>query len=208
MDQSNEAHSHPATADESQNVHETTYYPGNRGRASLELAKLFSRGSIPMAPSNYIQQLISRIRVPKGIRISDEGLHRLRQCLEITPKSTKEMRRLIGGINYANSVFNFTDSPSRFGELMKPLHESVSMKTFKYTEESARSVMELKSRIRNHHTPFVDIDSLLDEHHILVITTDACDSGVGARHSFRDTKEPRGHDQRRGLSGNGLPCIE
>lgn len=114
-----------------------------------------------------------------GVRLSDEGLERLRACLETLPKTTKEMRRLIGGILYASNAFDFTDEPSKFGKLMKPMHAATSLKIFRMNDDIKSSIAELKTRIRNTPRLFANPKTLLDEEHILIITTDASDSGTG-----------------------------
>ena len=115
-----------------------------------------------------------------GVRLSEEAVSKLKRCLESTPKTTKDMRRMIGGIMYASNAFDFKDRPSLFGSLMQPLHRSVSAKPFKLTPEIESSLAELKNRISNTEMTYSNPKTLLSEGQTLVIMTDASDKGVGA----------------------------
>ena len=113
-----------------------------------------------------------------GIRFSDEGMEKLRKCMDIRPRSCREMRRLIGGILYAQIAFDCTDSPSTFGSLMGPLHRATTVKPFRYTEEIAAAITELRRRIKNPTTGYCNPGAMTKG--TLVITTDASDTGIGA----------------------------
>ena len=115
-----------------------------------------------------------------GIRLADCGIEKLKSVLDMLPKTSKEMRRLIGGINYASNAFDFTDNPSLFGKVMQPLHHSISSKPFRCTDKIVDSLKQLQLRIRNNPLIFSNPTGLIDENHILVICSDASDRGVGS----------------------------
>jgi transposase InsO family protein len=142
--------------------------------ALKEMGKDVSNKSVT-DPSPEIE-CIGFVFGPTGCRISDQGIEKLRAALGKTPKTMKDMRGLIGSIQYAKSVFTHSGRPSEVAEYLAKLLKFVAGKRFVYDPEIKAVQAELMKRINPVYQEFTDHS---DESH-LVITTDASDYGVGA----------------------------
>ena len=114
-----------------------------------------------------------------GICFTDEAIQKLKTALTMRPKSSKDMRRIIGSVTYASSAITLFPI-SKLGDTMKPLHQSISGKQFRFSDEITRSLDLIAASITNAPVPYTELEHLVDEHHILVINTDASDAGTGA----------------------------
>jgi transposase InsO family protein len=103
-------------------------------------------------------------------------VEKLRAALLKTPKSMKDMRGLIGSIQYAKSIFDHQGRPSEVAECLAKLLKYVAGKKFTYQTEIKTIQHDLIKRIKPIHQEFPDES----ENYRLVITTDASDYGVGA----------------------------
>lgn len=119
---------------------------------------------------------------PVGIKLSKEGIEKLKIALSTIPKTMKDARRLVGSLQYAHTAFDIRHSPALFGELMHPILALVRNdgSRLKMTDEAKRSIEQFNSLITNEGVIFSNPCYLIDEDHILVITTDASDLGVGS----------------------------
>ncbi len=144
-----------------------------------------------------------------GMCLSQEGIQRLKTALNKAPKSNKELRRLIGSIQYASNVFDFGDNLCLFGELMRPLNRAVNVKPFRMTDEIKSSVEMLTEHIRNKPLGYIDPSNLIDSDHCLVITTDASDTGIGGTlHRVKVGTESISDGELIGLFSSSLSAAE
>jgi hypothetical protein len=112
----------------------------------------------------------------QGYRIADEGVKKLSVALSKNPKTMKDMRGLIGSIQYAKSVFHHGGRPSAIADQLSQLLKFVSGKKFKYDPEIKDIQKGLLEKIKPQYMEFPNEKEITR----MIITTDASDSGVGA----------------------------
>lgn len=120
-----------------------------------------------------------------GVRLSDDSLASLEQCLKEYPvKKVSDIQHIVGVIQYANSAFEWPDRvPSpEFSELLSQLNV--------VTKENPRSLPNvwksvyppirdrLLTLMKNRPWAYCDPHTIIDDDHCLMMTTDASDTAV------------------------------
>jgi hypothetical protein len=118
----------------------------------------------------------------RGFRLSESSIEKLRRCLDPSafPKTSKQMRAVIGSIQYAHIAFSTRNHPRSFAELMAPLYDTIKTERFKMSDEATASLNTLESLITNETMLYPNPATLIDDDHILVICCDASDKATGA----------------------------
>ena len=142
--------------------------------ALLQMGKDVSSKSVtePSEEVECIGFLFSR----EGCRISDEGVSKLKKALEKKPRTMKDMRGLIGSIQYAKSIFSSCTRKSEIGEKIGELLKHVKGKKFHYSDEIAELQEWFTSNIATGTMCYPKPEPGAR----LVIMTDASDFGAGA----------------------------
>ncbi|KAF4648613.1 hypothetical protein FOL47_002989, partial [Perkinsus chesapeaki] len=118
----------------------------------------------------------------QGWSLSPTNVKKVTVALNITPKSSKQLRSIIGVYNYGVTAFQFDDA-NTFSSLMAPLHVAVNTTPFKWTEECREAQQQLLNHFENSpraYLAYEDIMSLDGDKNSLCITTDASLLGTGA----------------------------
>ena len=116
-----------------------------------------------------------------GITLNKEATDALVISLETCPKTTTQLRALIGVILYTHTAFKWDiDSLAWFAKTLAPLHKGTTLKPFKWNDECAQSLVDLKAKVLIAPRWFTHFENLITDDTCLVIMSDACDTGGGA----------------------------
>ena len=113
-----------------------------------------------------------------GWSLSDQAVNKLKQCFVCLPRTAKEMRSLIGAVQYARSAIDL--APSRVGQLLGSLNDTIRRKQFAPTPAAEAALAEIRENIKpKTFVPFNPRHPDIGPPHWIVVT-DASDYGCGA----------------------------